>query len=137
MKTKKTLSKIFCALLVIAMIATSAPLMGFATDSTLTSKPNYIVNYDGGVKTVYDNVGDANTVYNIYRKTPDTDYVKIGTAKANKSGTVQYLDSTAVHLETYTYDVAVNALDLMDVDKMGLDYVDRNVILTIINKITN
>jgi len=33
-----------------------------------------------------------------------------------------------------TYDVAVNALDLMDVDKMGLDYVDRNVILTIINK---
>jgi len=33
-----------------------------------------------------------------------------------------------------TYDVAVNALDLMDVDKMGLDYVDRNVILTIIDK---
>lgn len=33
-----------------------------------------------------------------------------------------------------TYDVAVNALDLMDVDKMGLDYVDRNVILTIIEK---
>lgn len=33
-----------------------------------------------------------------------------------------------------TYDVAVNALDLMEVDKMGLDYVDRNVILTIINK---
>lgn len=33
-----------------------------------------------------------------------------------------------------TYEVAVNALDLMDVDKMGLDYVDRNVILTIINK---
>lgn len=33
-----------------------------------------------------------------------------------------------------SYDVAVNALDLMDVDKMGLDYVDRNVILTIINK---
>ncbi|MDO4189481.1 MAG: Holliday junction DNA helicase RuvB C-terminal domain-containing protein, partial [Lachnospiraceae bacterium] len=33
-----------------------------------------------------------------------------------------------------TYDVAVSALDLMDVDKMGLDYVDRNVILTIINK---
>ena len=28
----------------------------------------------------------------------------------------------------------MNALDLMDVDKMGLDYVDRNVILTIINK---
>ena len=33
-----------------------------------------------------------------------------------------------------TYDVAVNALDLMDVDKMGLDYVDRNVIMTIIHK---
>lgn len=33
-----------------------------------------------------------------------------------------------------TYDVAVNALDLMDVDKMGLDYVDRNVIMTIIEK---
>src|SRR5574344_511253 len=33
-----------------------------------------------------------------------------------------------------TYDVAMNALDLMDVDKMGLDYVDRNVILTIIKK---
>ena len=33
-----------------------------------------------------------------------------------------------------TYEVAVNALDLMDVDKMGLDYVDRNVLLTIINK---
>lgn len=33
-----------------------------------------------------------------------------------------------------TYDVAVNALDLMEVDKVGLDYVDRNVILTIINK---
>lgn len=33
-----------------------------------------------------------------------------------------------------TYDVAVSALDLMDVDKMGLDYVDRNVLLTIMNK---
>ena len=33
-----------------------------------------------------------------------------------------------------TYEVAVDALDLMDVDKMGLDYVDRNVILTIIEK---
>ena len=33
-----------------------------------------------------------------------------------------------------TLDVAVTALNLMDVDKMGLDYVDRNVILTIIEK---
>ena len=33
-----------------------------------------------------------------------------------------------------SYDVAVNALDLMDVDKMGLDNMDRSVILTIIDK---
>ncbi|MBR5406475.1 MAG: Holliday junction branch migration DNA helicase RuvB [Lachnospiraceae bacterium] len=33
-----------------------------------------------------------------------------------------------------THEVARNALDLMDVDKMGLDHVDRNLILTMINK---
>lgn len=33
-----------------------------------------------------------------------------------------------------TYDVAVSALDLMDVDKMGLDNMDRRVMLTIIEK---
>lgn len=33
-----------------------------------------------------------------------------------------------------TNDVAIKALDLMDVDKMGLDHVDRNLILTMINK---
>ncbi|MBR6485742.1 MAG: Holliday junction branch migration DNA helicase RuvB [Lachnospiraceae bacterium] len=33
-----------------------------------------------------------------------------------------------------THEVAKNALDLMDVDKMGLDHVDRNLILTMINK---
>ena len=33
-----------------------------------------------------------------------------------------------------TYDVAVDALNMMDVDKMGLDHVDRNLILTMIHK---
>ncbi|MCR4806448.1 MAG: Holliday junction branch migration DNA helicase RuvB, partial [Lachnospiraceae bacterium] len=33
-----------------------------------------------------------------------------------------------------THDVAVQALDLMDVDRMGLDHVDRNYILTMIKK---
>ncbi|MBP5383912.1 MAG: Holliday junction branch migration DNA helicase RuvB, partial [Lachnospiraceae bacterium] len=33
-----------------------------------------------------------------------------------------------------TCQVAVDALDLMDVDKMGLDHVDRNLILTMIDK---
>ncbi|MBR4168764.1 MAG: Holliday junction branch migration DNA helicase RuvB [Lachnospiraceae bacterium] len=33
-----------------------------------------------------------------------------------------------------TYDVAKDALDLMDVDRMGLDHVDRNLILTMIKK---
>lgn len=33
-----------------------------------------------------------------------------------------------------THEVAKNALDLMDVDKMGLDHVDRNLLLTMINK---
>ena len=33
-----------------------------------------------------------------------------------------------------TVDVARSALDLMDVDKMGLDHVDRNLIMTMINK---
>ncbi|MBQ7581563.1 MAG: Holliday junction branch migration DNA helicase RuvB [Lachnospiraceae bacterium] len=33
-----------------------------------------------------------------------------------------------------TYEVANAALDLMDVDKMGLDHVDRNLILTMITK---
>lgn len=33
-----------------------------------------------------------------------------------------------------TNEVAIKALDLMDVDKMGLDYIDRNLILTMINK---
>ncbi len=33
-----------------------------------------------------------------------------------------------------THDVAKEALDLMDVDRMGLDHVDRNLLLTMINK---
>lgn len=33
-----------------------------------------------------------------------------------------------------THEVAVSALDLMDVDRMGLDHVDRNLLLTMINK---
>lgn len=33
-----------------------------------------------------------------------------------------------------TEEVARIALDLMDVDRMGLDYIDRNILLTIINK---
>lgn len=33
-----------------------------------------------------------------------------------------------------SYDVAMKALDIMDVDRMGLDHVDRNLILTMINK---
>lgn len=33
-----------------------------------------------------------------------------------------------------TGDVAMTALDLMDVDKMGLDHTDRNLLLTMINK---
>ncbi|MBP3826085.1 MAG: Holliday junction branch migration DNA helicase RuvB, partial [Butyrivibrio sp.] len=33
-----------------------------------------------------------------------------------------------------TEDVAITALDLMDVDKMGLDHTDRNLLLTMINK---
>ncbi len=33
-----------------------------------------------------------------------------------------------------TYDVAVQTLDLMDVDKMGLDSVDRNLLMTMIHK---
>ena len=33
-----------------------------------------------------------------------------------------------------TYEVAYAALDMMDVDKMGLDHVDRNLLLTMINK---
>lgn len=33
-----------------------------------------------------------------------------------------------------TEDVAITALDLMDVDKMGLDHTDRNLLFTMINK---
>ena len=33
-----------------------------------------------------------------------------------------------------TEDVAVTALDLMDVDKMGLDHTDRNLLMTMIGK---
>ena len=33
-----------------------------------------------------------------------------------------------------TYEVAAFALDLLEVDKMGLDQNDRNIILTIIDK---
>ena len=33
-----------------------------------------------------------------------------------------------------TKEVAVSALDLMDVDRMGLDHVDRNILLTMIEK---
>ncbi len=33
-----------------------------------------------------------------------------------------------------TCDIAVKALDMMDVDRMGLDHVDRNLLLTMINK---
>ncbi len=33
-----------------------------------------------------------------------------------------------------TYDVAKDALNMMDVDRMGLDHVDRNLILTMIRK---
>ena len=33
-----------------------------------------------------------------------------------------------------THDVAKEALDLMDVDRMGLDHVDQNLLLTMIRK---
>ena len=33
-----------------------------------------------------------------------------------------------------TEDIAVTALDLMDVDPMGLDHIDRNILLTMIRK---
>ncbi|MCR5734509.1 MAG: Holliday junction branch migration DNA helicase RuvB [Lachnospiraceae bacterium] len=33
-----------------------------------------------------------------------------------------------------THEVAVSALDLMDVDRIGLDHIDRNLLLTMINK---
>ena len=33
-----------------------------------------------------------------------------------------------------TEEVAKTALDLMDVDKMGLDHIDRNMLLTMIEK---
>ena len=33
-----------------------------------------------------------------------------------------------------TEEVARTALDLMDVDKMGLDHIDRNILLTMIHK---
>ena len=33
-----------------------------------------------------------------------------------------------------TEEVARTALDLMDVDKLGLDHIDRNMLLTMINK---
>lgn len=33
-----------------------------------------------------------------------------------------------------TKEVAVTALDLMDVDKLGLDHIDRNMLLTMIHK---
>ena len=33
-----------------------------------------------------------------------------------------------------TEEVAMTALDLMDVDRMGLDHIDRNILLTMINK---
>lgn len=112
MKTRKMLSKIFCALLVIAMIATTAPLMGFATDSNYTSKPNYISNIVGGVKITFDNVGDSNVEYEIYRKTPTTDYVKIGNAEILYNGSIRYLDYNVEHLEFYTYDVAVSGGEL-------------------------
>ena len=38
------------------------------------------------------------------------------------------------HNGVITKDVAVTALDLMDVDKMGLDHTDRNILFTMINK---
>ncbi|RKM57018.1 Holliday junction branch migration DNA helicase RuvB [Butyrivibrio sp. X503] len=38
------------------------------------------------------------------------------------------------HNGVITEDVAVTALDLMDVDKMGLDHTDRNILLTMIDK---
>ncbi len=33
-----------------------------------------------------------------------------------------------------TEEVAMTALDLMDVDRMGLDHIDRNILLTMIQK---
>ena len=33
-----------------------------------------------------------------------------------------------------TEEVAMTALDLMDVDRMGLDHIDRNILLTMIHK---
>lgn len=38
------------------------------------------------------------------------------------------------HDGVITEDVAVTALDLMDVDRMGLDHIDRNILLTMMQK---
>ncbi len=131
----KKILKLISAILVMVMIATAAPLMGFATDSGLSTKITYITNTLGGVKIDVEKLGEG-VKYDIYRKTADTDYEKIMTTDAKTT----IIDKTAVNLTIYTYDVAVEGGERSGLEKtikyiqaptLSVECVDGNVIVHI------
>lgn len=105
MKTKKLLTKILSTLLIVVMIATCAPVMGFAAEGDApVCEPVSLANVTGGVKVAYKENKDA-TLYTLYRRTADSDWEVIGSTKPRSY--FYFTDKTGVSGETYYYSVEV------------------------------
>ena len=104
MKNKRLIAKIIS---VFAMLATCAPITGFAANETSdVSKVTYIANTAVGVKINFSEVDNAGK-YDVYRQTEGGEFQKIATVTGSNS----YIDKTAQNGVMYTYYVFSSLFD--------------------------
>lgn len=126
MKIKNLSKKIISALLIVVMIATCAPVMGFASDEEVNSvsKVTYITNTVSGVKICFSAVEDAKS-YDVYRSAAGEDFVKIGS-----SNSTTYIDKTAENGVMYTYYAKANMEEFLLVTsgEESIDDVSKSIL---------
>ena len=98
MKAKKMITKIISALLIMVLVATCAPVTGFAADGNdAVSKITYIANTAAGVKISFTAV-DGASKYNIYRQTEDEAFEEIAS-----TASTSFIDKSVENGVMYTY----------------------------------
>lgn len=108
MKNKRLIAKIISVIMIFAMLATCAPITGFAANETSdVSKVTYIANTAVGVKINFSEVVNAGK-YDVYRQTEGGDFQKIATV----TGSSSYIDKTAQNGVMYTYYVLADTNDV-------------------------
>lgn len=105
MKTKK-ITKIICMLLAMALIATAAPVMGFATDAGKITTS--IANTNTGVKLSFTPVDGAEG-YTVYKMNDEGEFDVV--AELDEL-TTRFIDTDVVSDGLYTYEVVVKGNDL-------------------------